>query len=172
MILYLTYSRLRLLTTVMLLFLFVGCRTTGGGDQNEKLGTGEVGLNADSEVSDVPFYIASNYFVHSGSARPDHLKIETAEKFNEVFGMATTMGLGGKPSEIDFSRQFVLAVVKPATDLMTTLRPLRVQKDGVGAITLTYQFTEGPKQTYQSIPHFIVIVDKSVDGPIRFVEIN
>ena len=58
----------------------------------------------DTLVKDVSYILAANYFVKNTVNQLDNPKIETAEKFNEIFGMATTMGKEGKPTEIDFSK--------------------------------------------------------------------
>ena len=41
---------------------------------------------------------------------PEYPKITTEEEFNKLFGMATIMGKDGKPTAIDFTKQFVLGV--------------------------------------------------------------
>ena len=116
-------------------------------------------------VVDVPFSLAQNYFVKD-STELKNPKIESAEMFNSVFGMATTMGEDGKPTEIDFATQYVIAVLKPETDVSTTLTPTSLQKNEVGEMVLTYAFTTGEKQSYTSRPHFAIIVDKTEDGPV------
>ena len=69
--------------------------------------------------ADVPFTEAKNYFVNNtvGEDKNGTLKIETQEAFNELFSPATTMGEGGKPTEIDFKKQFVIAVISATSDL-------------------------------------------------------
>jgi hypothetical protein len=126
----------------------------------------------ESEMTDISFVQAKNYFVRIGAQIPNNPKIETAEQFNEIFGMGTTMGPGGKPTDIDFSTNYVIAVVKSETDRMTNLRPLQLQRNMAGEIILTYQFTEGEKQTYHSVPHFVLIVNKGERGAIKLTETN
>lgn len=64
-------------------------------------------------AQEIPYQIANNYFVNN--TYPDKeihvLKITSEQKFNEVFGMATTMGNEGKPTEINFSKSFVIAII-------------------------------------------------------------
>lgn len=64
-------------------------------------------------ADEVPYTLAKNYFVRSDY--PDRnlhmLKIESQEKFNSIFGMAPLMGDDGMPTDIDFSKSFVIALI-------------------------------------------------------------
>ena len=61
----------------------------------------------------VPYQLAKNYFVNN--TYPDKnihaVKISSSKEFNEIFGMATTMGNEGKPTEINFTKNFAIAVI-------------------------------------------------------------
>ncbi|MDR2146261.1 MAG: hypothetical protein LBE91_07380 [Tannerella sp.] len=122
--------------------------------------------------TDIVFSVAENYFVKNTVNKLDNPKIETAEKFNEIFGMATTMGKDGKLTEIDFTKQYVIAVLLPETDLMTTVVPVSLQKSKTGKITLTYQSVVGQKLSFTTKPNFAIIVDKSENGNITLNEIK
>ena len=128
----------------------------------------------DSEIKNqminITFTVAKNYFVKNTIDKLVNPKIETAEKFNEIYGMATTMGKDGKPTEIDFKKQYVIAVILPETDLMTTIDPVSLQKDDNGKITLTYKKVVGQKQTYTIKPSFEIIVSKTENGTIELKE--
>ena len=76
------------------------------------------------ENKEVAFGIAKNYFFKNDlDILPASPKITTEENFNKLFGMATTMGKDGKPTSIDFSKQFVLVIVLPVTDIATEINP-------------------------------------------------
>jgi hypothetical protein len=79
---------------------------------------------------EVPFMEARNYFVNNtvGEDKNGTLKIESQEAFNELFSPATTMGEGGKPTEIDFKKQFVIAVISPTSDLNPSIDSLSLKK--------------------------------------------
>ena len=66
-----------------------------------------------SNAQEIPYQLASNYFVNN--TYPDQkihiLKITSEQKFHEVFGMATTSGSEGKPTLINFSKNFVIAII-------------------------------------------------------------
>ncbi len=120
----------------------------------------------------IPFTMAKNYFVHNTVTKIDNPKMETAEKFSEIFGMATTMGITGKPTEIDFSKQFVIAVILPETDLSTTIYPISLLKNTKNEIILHYKSVVGEKQSFTTRPNLILIVDKIENGRIILHEIN
>ena len=56
------------------------------------------------DISGIAFEIAKNYFFKNNQEIPSSPKITTAEEFGKLFGMATTMGEDGKPTEIDFTK--------------------------------------------------------------------
>lgn len=152
-------------------FLFIACQSSPKTDNKDEINNTEVLKAQDiSKTTDISFVLAKNYFVKDTIDKLDNPKIDTAEKFNEIFGMATTMGRDGKPTEIDFNKQYVIAVVLPETDLMTTIDPVSLQKDGNGKITLTYKKVVGQKQTYTIKPSFEIIVDKTENGTIELKE--
>ncbi|TDL99567.1 MAG: hypothetical protein C4K58_06660 [Flavobacteriaceae bacterium] len=100
-----------------------------------------------------------------------NLVIRNDEKFNEIFSMATVMGKQGRPTEIDFSKELVLAVILPETDFETSVMPVSVQKGENGKITLIYQKVVGQKQSYVSKPSFIVVLENEDILDIEFVEL-
>ena len=53
--------------------------------------------------NEVAFEVAKNYFFKNNQEIPSSPKITTSEEFGKLFGMATTMGKEGKPTEIDFT---------------------------------------------------------------------
>ena len=80
--------------------------------------------------NEVAFEVAKNYFFKNDQEIPASPKITTAEEFGKLFGMATTMGNDGKPTEIDFTKQFVLAIILPVTNLATEITPDRLEEKG------------------------------------------
>lgn len=123
-------------------------------------------------MTNIAFTIAKNYFVNNTVTKLDNPKIETAEKFNEIFGMATTMGAAGKPTKIDFSKQYVIAIILPETDFATNIYPISLLKNTKNEITLNYKYVIGEKQSFTTRPNFIIIVDKRENGMITLNEIK
>ena len=79
--------------------------------------------------------------------------------------MASTMSAGGKPTPIDFSKQYVIAIIRPVTDKATTLvvqSLLQKEND----IILSYTKTEREKQSFNTRPFLLLIVDNTYNKNI------
>lgn len=60
----------------------------------------------------IPFKIAKGYFVNNTfSGKLMNPIINHPDSFQRIFGMATVMGEDGKPTPIDFEKEFVVAVI-------------------------------------------------------------
>ena len=162
-------KRIVKLATVASLFL-IACQNNPKTNNGENKNTLAVEAQNEAKMTAISFTLAKNYFVNNTVEKLDNPKIETAETFNEIFGMATKMGKDGKPTEIDFKKKYVIAVILPETDLMTSIYPISLQKDEKGKITLTYKTVLGEKQSYRIRPSFAIIVDKTENGSIELKE--
>jgi PBP1b-binding outer membrane lipoprotein LpoB len=138
-------------------------------NQEKKTNDAEI-THTESQMTDISYTVAKNYFVKNTVEELDNPKIETEEKFHEIFGMATTMGKDGMPTDIDFDHQYVIAVILPETDMQTDVFPLSLQKDENGEITLTYKTVIGEKQSYTTRPNFQIIVNKAENGVVKLKE--
>lgn len=154
--------------SILAVSVFVGLAFASCGTKTAKnAAEGEAAKPNQSEVA-VPFVEARNYFV-SNTFREGQLadpKIESEEEFDAVFGMARTMGEGGKPTEIDFSKQYVIAVVGKVSDRSPAMAPVSLRQKK-GKIILTYSYKEGEKQSYTSQPSLILIVSKQYQGAVE-----
>ncbi|MBO4316239.1 MAG: hypothetical protein J5867_09815, partial [Prevotella sp.] len=120
--------------------------------------------------SEVAFEVAKNYFFKNDQVIPEYPKITTEEEFNKLFGMATTMGKDGKPTAIDFTKQFVFAIVLPETDFSTEINPVKVEEKG-DSLLYTYEVKSGEKQSFSIQPVSIIILDKQYENK-RVVLVN
>ena len=118
--------------------------------------------------SEVPFTVAEHYFFNKGQDIPANPKITSEELFKQLFGMATVMGENGKPTEIDFSKQFVLAVVLPVTDINTEINPVKVEEKG-DTLFYHYDVKTGEKQSFSIQPLSIIILDKKYENKEIFL---
>jgi len=113
----------------------------------------------ESSDSVVAFEVAHNYFFKNDQQIPADPKITTEEQFAQLFGMATFMGEQGRPTQIDFSKQFVLAVVLPVTDLATEITPNElVEKND--SLSYTYTVATGERQSFSTQPVSLIVLDK------------
>jgi hypothetical protein len=125
-----------------------------------------------SKKTTLKYRVAKNYFVQYNVEQLQSVKIDTKEKFSEIFGMATTMGPEGKPTAIDFEKEYVIAVLHPETNSETHIEPLELQKYESSEMELSYRIKTGGKQSYSTRPFFALIVEKSETGNIRLQEIK
>jgi hypothetical protein len=123
-------------------------------------------------VDTIPYTIAQNYFVKNTVESIPNPKIETEEALKKYFGFATTMGKDGKPSVINFSNEFAIALVLPQTDLATTIKPVLLKKEKDNSILFHYQIEIGSKQSFTSRPFLLLVVDKKYDGNIILERVN
>lgn len=111
----------------------------------------------------IPYIEADNYFVRNDAALPVPSKIASQEEFDRYFGMAATMGEGGRPTVIDFTKQFVLAVVLPATNADIEPDDERLVDDGE---TLTFEYSvdrDNELNSYTQTPLLLIIVDRQYE---------
>lgn len=114
--------------------------------------------------SEVNYTIAENYFIKNGAELPESHKITDQETFNQIFGMATTMGENGKPTEIDFEKQFVIAVETGPVQKETELIPGFLINHYDGKLVFHYEVKQGADITYTIRPVLIIIVDKTYEN--------
>lgn len=142
--------------------IITSCNTTSNKNNNEPKNT-----NTSVSDNDIPFVEAHNYYVKNTYVgdQLSNPKITTQKDFEDIFGMATTMGNDGKPTEIDFSKQYVIAIIDKITDKLNTLKISSLkQKDS--KIVLTYEFKEGKKLSYSIQQFILLIVDNKYQGEV------
>ena len=111
---------------------------------------------------DVPYSELDHYFFKNGQAVPDNPKIDTEEAFASLFGMAPVMGEGGKPTPVDFGKEFVIAVVYPVTEYHTELDPESLRLEN-GELVFTCDETVGEKQSWSMQPVLLVKVSRKYE---------
>jgi len=120
----------------------------------------------------VPFTEAKNYFVKNNiEAAVDNPKFETQQEFEQVFGMATTMGENGKPTPIDFSKEFVIAQIEDPSTQSISLKPISIRKNS-NILEVKYKKVVGKNQSYTTQTSMILIINKKYDGDVNFVEVK
>lgn len=115
-----------------------------------------------SQATSIPYEEVKNYFFRNDAAVPENPKIDSAEEFGALFGAAAFMGKGGKPTPVDFDKEFVIAVVNPITDCLTELAPESLTREG-GELVFAYRETVGEKQTWSMQPVLLVKVDRKYE---------
>lgn len=115
--------------------------------------------------ADIPFTVAQNYFIKNtvNTTTPLTLKITSQAAIDSVFGMATVMGANGHPTPVDFTRQFVLAVIGKATNTPTQLSPISLKKVAKH-LEFTYHVSSGQPASFTMVPSLAIAVDSKYSG--------
>ena len=127
--------------------------------------------NSQSEKTNnykIPYTIAHNYFVKN-TFKADHFseaKISTQAKFDEIFSAAAVMGAEGKPTTIDFAKQYVIAVTEKETNIETSIIPKSLTKVGK-AVVFKYEIKKGNKTTFSMKPFLMLVIDSKYQGKVK-----
>lgn len=118
----------------------------------------------------VPYREAKNYFVKNDvNALLDKAKFDNQADFDQVFGMATTMSNNGKPTVIDFSKEFVVAQIEDPSTQKVELKPVSVRKNA-NILEIKYRKIVGENESYTSQTAMLLIIDNKYNGDVNFVE--
>ena len=119
------------------------------------------GKIADYKPFRVPFELAKGYFLRNDVEVEDFpTQITSQAQLDQFFGMAAVMGENGKPTVIDFDKNFVIPVVYPETDQETSLVVERFWHTGANELTLSVGAIRGEEHRSFTIrPIQLLIVD-------------
>ena len=150
----------------ILIFGFTSC--VSEREKTHKTSTRSEKSNSDT----IPFTLIKNYFVKNTGTIPNNKKIKTSEEFNAFFGSAATMGKEGKPTELDFKKKYVIAVVLPETERSITLTPLFLKRVSSEELVFYYKKEMGELQSYKVVPFLAISVNQHEKGNITVVELQ
>ena len=119
------------------------------------------GKIADYKPFRVSYELAKGYFLRNDVDTEDFpIQITSQEQLDQFFGMAAVMGENGKPTVIDFDRNFVIPVVYPETDQETSLVVERFWHTAATELTLSVAAVRGEEHRSFTIrPIKLLIVD-------------
>ena len=112
-------------------------------------------------------YYVNNYF-NNGTHK---LVIHNQQDFDAVFGAGAVMGHNGQPTKINFSRQFVIAVILPETNRQTTIETAMLKRVG-DRLYFSYIIEEGHATSYTMRPFTAVVVDRNEPSDIVFQRVT
>lgn len=107
---------------------------------------------------------AQRYFVNNNAPTDVLVKITSQAELERYFGYATVMGKNGKPTEIDFTKQMVIAKILPTTNCETQTSSPKVSVTGSNELTLSYSLRRGKEMSYSITPMVMMIVSKQYAG--------
>ena len=70
--------------------------------------------------------------------------------------------MGGMPTDVNWDKQFVIAILLPKTNKPTMVTPLDV-KQSPGNVIFKYQVNRGNKTSYTLVPFAAVALNRSAD---------
>lgn len=114
----------------------------------------------------IPYEVAERYFIRNDVNGLPPTVIFSAEEFEKYFGMATVMGTNGNPTEIDFSKNFVICIALDPTDIETSLSVISLTNTNSDQLDLRYEIKRGEKMSYTTQPLMLLIVDKKYEKPV------
>lgn len=105
---------------------------------------------------------ARNYFFRNDAQQPGAMLVMHSQaELDRYFGEAAFMGKGGEPTKIDFSKQFVVAKVLPATNRVTDISLKRIEQTGDKRLTLVWHISvKDAPQSFTMQPMKMVVLDK------------
>lgn len=115
--------------------------------------------NKMKESVNLNYEVAKGYFVKNTFSVQQPTPIILANKvaLDSIMGMAATMGVTGKPTDFDFSREYAIVFIYPETDSSVVLHPgiLELQAN---TAKLSVRIDPGIKQTYRMVPMLLLKV--------------
>lgn len=118
-------------------------------------------------VKDIPYLTVDNYFVRNDVEGTSPTTIKVSDEFERYFGMAATMGPGGRPTDVDFNKYYVICVALPPTDLETGLSVVSLSEVREDELILSYGIRRGERRSYSIRPLLLLMVDKKYEMPVE-----
>lgn len=114
----------------------------------------------------------NNYYINNHFPNGTHkLVIHNQQDFENVFGAGAVMGRNGQPTRIDFSKQFVVAVILPETNRQTTIETALVRRVR-DRLYFSYIIDEGHATSYTIRPYTAVVVDRMEPSDVVFQRVT
>ena len=154
----------KLILLALLCTALAACGSGQGGststDSTASDSTATMGVVTTDSI--VPYRLAENYFATSDSLPT---VITSAKEQEKYLGMAATMGQ--LPTEIDWSREFVIPIALPPAGTETEIIPVSLVRNTSGGLTLTYRLREGfSLQGAKMRPFVALIVSRDYLAPV------
>src|SRR5690606_14967583 len=150
-----------IITVAFAAALFISCNSGNQSAEKSK----EQNNTETVTGAEITYKKAENYFVKNNVTGTVPAKITSQEEFDNYFGMATTMGENGKPTAIDFSKEYVIVIDHISTKNKTEIILSGIEKKGED-ILVNYTINEGEDVGFETHPFLMLIVSKDVEGNV------
>ena len=114
----------------------------------------------DQVATPIKYTTLENYFVRNDvdCSKQQRLIIDNKADFEKYFGMAAHMG--GMPTEVNWNKQFVIALVLPETKRATSIYPVAVKVSDNNILVFSYLVKKGDNMSHSMVPFTAVAIDK------------
>lgn len=113
------------------------------------------------EGNGVEYSEAQHYFLRNDVKDYSSRLVTTQKEFDSLFGAAAVMGENGLPTEIDWEKQSVVALMTAPTNVDTDIK-LKDIKSEKGKLTVRYAVSQkGGPRSYSYTPLRLFVVSKN-----------
>jgi hypothetical protein len=150
----------------------VSCNNADTKNEPADTSTKSVAATSSNQNNEIAYTIVHGYFIKNDIANDNIIqpKIVSQQQFDQYFGAAATMGKNGKPTVIDFSKKFVIAIALQETDIDTKIDLGKLYKNEQGFLEFHYRLQQGKQQSFTIRPLALVVVDKSIEGEVFLMQ--
>lgn len=117
-----------------------------------------------NKAKQIAYTEAHGYFVRNDAPSRPSCYYDSKEAFDSIFGCAAFMGEGGTPTQIDFTRQSVIAVIGRETNRPTKYIPVSLMSQA-DTLCLKYNVEQAAPTTYTMVPLLLLVLDKAHASP-------
>ncbi|MFD2742969.1 MULTISPECIES: hypothetical protein [Sphingobacterium] len=151
-------------------FMLSACNS---GPQNAHDQTIDPSLEEPSTGGDnmhIDYEVADHFLVkHTVKEVPSNPKIETKEEFDGIFYCTEE---DKEKHEIDFSKNYVIAVMAQSPDVRTTVQPISLRDSEPDEVVFTYRWVSGSEQPDTTRSSIVLVVDKKHNGTVILNEME
>jgi len=120
-------------------------------------GNGRISSPAHRTDTLIDYRIADRYFLRNDAKFPDDPIVTTQAQFDSLFHSAPLMGENGRPTKIDFEREFVIGISLPETNDETQIVPGEMTMDD-DILNLNYAVNVGEHNRSFSIKPLVLLI--------------
>ncbi len=120
-------------------------------------------LNKEQGQKNVDYQIAERYFIKNTVPNGNFIyKLTSQDEFDNYFGAATVMGKNGKPTDIDFSKSFVVAIISESSTNEISLKTnsLSINKREKLVLNYTKETNEINSSMTMRVPLLLIVSKK------------
>lgn len=123
-----------------------------------------------STNSSIGYKEASRYFVRNDVKDYSPRLLQSAEELNRFFGTAPVMGKDGMPTNIDFQKYNVAALIDKETNVDTDLKVSSIKKVENQVVVKYQVIRKGSPRSFSTVPCRLLLIEKKYGNHVVFVK--